>query len=163
MALIQIDHDSDKVGVNLPLNLILPDDLTHGGKPLEERKVLSRLHPKTISVQDDEVTFSHAWRNHQWHCMETLSFDLMQPQSIKDKAHAWLGKMTSIKDAGEKFRICYLVGEPQLEGSRRAFEQALNVLHKTPVEHEIVREHEAESFAAEVAREIAAHDAESGS
>jgi hypothetical protein len=130
-------------------------------KRLEERKVLSRLHPKTISVQDDEVTFSHAWKNHQWHCMETLSFDLMQPQSIREKAHSWLGKMTSIKDATEKFRVCYLVGEPQLEGSRRAFEQALNVLHKTPVEHEIIREHEAESFAAEVAKEIAAHDSES--
>ena len=130
-------------------------------KRLEERKVLSRLHPKTISVQDDEVTFSHAWKNHQWHCMETLSFDLMQPQSIREKAHSWLGKMTSIKDAMEKFRVCYLVGEPQLEGSRRAFEQALNVLHKTPVEHEIIREHEAESFAAEVAKEIAAHDSES--
>jgi len=130
-------------------------------KRLEERKVLSRLHSKTISVQDDEVTFSHAWKNHQWHCMETLSFDLMQPQSIREKAHSWLGKMTSIKDATEKFRVCYLVGEPQLEGSRRAFEQALNVLHKTPVEHEIIREHEAESFAAEVAKEIAAHDSES--
>jgi hypothetical protein len=130
-------------------------------KRLEERKVLSRLHPKTISVQDDEVTFSHAWKNHQWHCMETLSFDLMQPQSIREKAHSWLGKMTSIKDATEKFSVCYLVGEPQLEGSRRAFEQALNVLHKTPVEHEIIREHEAESFAAEVAKEIAAHDSES--
>jgi hypothetical protein len=130
-------------------------------KRLEERKVLSRLHPKTISVQDDEVTFSHAWKNHQWHCMETLSFDLMQPQSIREKAHSWLGKMTSIKDATEKFSVCYLVGEPQLERSRRAFEQALNVLHKTPVEHEIIREHEAESFAAEVAKEIAAHDSES--
>ena len=68
--------------------------------------------------------------------------------------------MTSIKDATEKFRICYLVGEPQLEGSRRAFERALNVLHKTPVAHEIVREHEAESFAATVAGQIAAHDEE---
>jgi len=132
-------------------------------KRLEEHRVLSRLHPKTISVQDDEVTFSHAWKNDQWHCMETLSFDLMQPQSIKDKAHAWLGKMTSIQGASDKFRVCYLVGEPQLEGSKRAFEQALNVLHKTPVEHEIVREHEAESFAAEVAKDIAAHDAASES
>ena len=35
------------------------------------------------------------------------------------------------------------MGEPQLEGSKRAFEQALNVLHKTPVEHQIVREYEA--------------------
>ena len=127
---------------------------------LEERHVLSRLQPKTIEVADDEVTFSHAWKNHQWHCMETLSFDLMQPQSIKDKAHSWLGRMTSIKDAREKFRICYLVGEPQLESSRRAFGQALNVLHKTPVEHEIVREHEAESFADMVAGQIAAHDQE---
>lgn len=131
-------------------------------KRLEERQVLSRLHPKTIAVEDDEVLFSHAWKNDQWHCMETLSFDLMQPQSIKDKAHSWLGKMTSIKDAGEKFRICYLVGEPQLESSRRAFEQALNVLHKTPVGHEIVREHEAESFAEDVAKQIAAHDVEIG-
>ncbi len=119
---------------------------------LEERHVLSRLHSKTIAVEDDEVTFPHAWKNQKWHCMETLSFDLMQPQSIKDKAHAWLGRMTSIKNAKEAFRVCYLVGEPQLEGIKRAFEQALNVLHKTPVDHEIVRERDAEGFADTVAR-----------
>ena len=44
MALLQIDLVSEKVGVNLPLNLILPDDLARGGKPLEERKVLYLLH-----------------------------------------------------------------------------------------------------------------------
>ncbi len=44
MALLQIDLVSEKVGVNLPLNLILPDDLVRGGKPLEERKVLYLLH-----------------------------------------------------------------------------------------------------------------------
>lgn len=129
-------------------------------KGFEERKVLSRLHPKVISVADDEVTFSHAWQNHQWHCMETVSFDLMQPQSIKDKAHNWLGRMTSIQNAPEQFCVYYLVGEPQQEGSRKAFDQALNVLHKTPVAHEIVREHEAESFAATMADKIAAHDEE---
>ena len=56
MALIQIDHDSDKVGVNLPLNLILPDDLTRGGKPLEERKVLYLLH----GLSDD----ASAWQRY---------------------------------------------------------------------------------------------------
>ena len=127
---------------------------------LEQRQVLSRFHPKTIAVEDDEVAFSHAWQNHQWHCMETLSFDLMQPQSIKDKAHSWLGRMTSIQNASESFRVYYLVGEPQLESSRGAFAQALNVLHKTPVEHEIVREHEAEDFAAGMAEKIAEHDGE---
>ena len=92
--------------------------------------------------------------------METLSFDLMQAQSIKDKAHSWLGRMTSVKDSPDKFRVYFLVGEPQLEGSKRAFEQALNVLHKTPVEHEIIRENEAEHFATEVAEKIASHDQE---
>jgi len=56
MALIQIDHDSDKVGVNLPLNMILPDDLAHGGKPLEERKVLYLLH----GLSDD----ASAWQRY---------------------------------------------------------------------------------------------------
>ncbi len=131
-------------------------------KGFEEKQILSRFGTKIIAVKDDEVEFSHAWQNQQWHCMETLSFDLMQPQSIKDKAHSWLGRMTSVKDSPDKFRVYFLVGEPQLEGSKRAFEQALNVLHKTPVEHEIVRENEAEHFAEEVAKKIAAHDKQLG-
>ena len=56
MALLQIDHNSEKVGVNLPLNLILPDDLTRGGKPLEERKVLYLLH----GLSDD----ASAWQRY---------------------------------------------------------------------------------------------------
>jgi hypothetical protein len=129
-------------------------------KVFEEKQILSRLGTKVIAVKDDEVEFSHAWKNQQWHCMETLSFDLMQPQSIKDKAHSWLGRLTSVKDSADKFRVYFLVGEPQQEGSKRAFEQALNVLHKTPVEHEIIRENEAKHFAAEVAEKIAEHDQE---
>ena len=126
---------------------------------LETRMVLSRFGPKTISVADDEVVFSHAWQNQKWHCLETVSFDLMQPQSIKDKAHAWLGRITSIREAREPFKLYYLVGEPHLERSRRAFEQALNVLHKTPVTHEIVREEEADSFAASMADQVSSHEA----
>jgi len=127
-------------------------------KRFEEKQILSRFGTKIIAVQDDEVEFTHAWKNQQWHCMETLSFDLMQPQSIKDKAHSWLGRMTSVKDSPDKFRVYFLVGEPQLEASKRVFEQALNVLHKTPVDHEIIRENEAEHFAAEVARRMSEHD-----
>jgi hypothetical protein len=127
-------------------------------KGFEERQILARLGPKVITVQDDEVEFSHAWKNQQWHCMETLSFDLQQSQSIKDKAHSWLGRVTSVKDSDDKFQVYFLVGEPQQEGSKRAFEQALNVLHKTPVQHAIIRENEANDFAAEVAKKIAEHD-----
>ncbi len=129
-------------------------------KGFEEKKILSRLRPKVIAVPDDEITFNHAWKNHQWHCMESVSFDLMQPQSIKDKAHNWLGRITSVKDSKEDFSVYFLVGEPRQDGSRRAFDNALNVLHKTPVPHEIIRENEAEHFAVEMAEKVAAHDAE---
>lgn len=129
-------------------------------KGFEEKRILSRLHPKVIAVQDDEITFDHAWKNHQWHCLESISFDLMQAKNIRDKAHNWLGRITSVKETEEDFRVYFLVGEPQLDTSRRAFEQALNVLHKAPIAHDIIRENEAEHFAADMAEKIAAHDAE---
>ena len=56
MTLLHIDHVFEKVGVNLPLNVILPDDLTPGGKPLEERKVLYLLH----GLSDD----ASAWQRY---------------------------------------------------------------------------------------------------
>ena len=84
----------------------------------------------------------------------------MQAPSIREKAHAWLGRMTSLKDAQEPFRVYYLVGEPQLEGSKKAFDQALAILDKTPVSHEIIRESEATSFAERMAKDIAEHDRE---
>lgn len=129
-------------------------------KQFEERKILSRFAPKVIAVEDDDVEFEHSWKNQQWHCLESLSFDLQQPQSIKDKAHSWLGRVTSIQAAREKFKVYYLVGQPQFDRSKRAFEQALNILHKTPVEHEIIQEDEADHFAQEINSKIEEHEKE---
>jgi hypothetical protein len=62
-----------------------------------------------------------------------------------------------------EFAVYYLVGEPQLEKSKRSFEQALNTLHMTPVKHEIVREHEAADFSRQMEEKIEAHDRETES
>lgn len=132
-------------------------------KGFEEKRILARLQPKVIAVQDDEVTFDHAWMNKKWHCIEPVSFDVVEAKTIKNKAHSWLGRITSIKDAKEEFRVYFLVGEPQIDGNRKAFEQALNVLNKVPVPHDFIRENEAEDFAANMAEKIAAHDAETNS
>jgi len=56
VTLLHIDHVFERVGVNLPLNVILPDDLARGGKPLEERKVLYLLH----GLSDD----ASAWQRY---------------------------------------------------------------------------------------------------
>src|SRR5512139_505594 len=44
MALIRIDHVPESVGVNLPLNIILPDPGKMGDVPVARRKVLYLLH-----------------------------------------------------------------------------------------------------------------------
>ena len=54
MTLLQINHVSQNVGVNLPLNLILPDD--YEAQPLEQCKVLYLLH----GLSDD----ASAWQRY---------------------------------------------------------------------------------------------------
>jgi hypothetical protein len=123
-------------------------------KNLEVRHVLKHLQPKKIVVQDDEVEFQHAWKNGVWHCLEPLSFDLSSPESIRRKAHEWLGQIQSVKDASDEFKLYLLLGEPQQETLRPAFDNAVSILRKVPVQNEIVREENASAFSERFAREI---------
>ena len=123
-------------------------------KNLEVRHVLKHLQPKKVVVQDDDVEFQYAWKNGVWHCLEPLSFDLSSPDSIRRKAHEWLGQIQSVKDATERFKLYLLLGEPQQEVLKPAFENAVSILGKVPVEKEIVREQNAAAFSEQFAREI---------
>src|SRR6266404_2302575 len=53
----------------------------------------------------DEVEFEYAWKNEQWHCLKPLSFNLTAAESIREKAHRWLGQITSVKDTKETFKV----------------------------------------------------------
>jgi hypothetical protein len=125
---------------------------------LETRHVLRYLQPKKIAVQDDEVEFDYAWKNQQWHCLEPLSFDLTAAESIREKAHRWLGQITSVKDAKDRFKVYLLLGEPQLDKLKPAFDNALSILNKIPVEKELIREREATRFSEQFSDEVEAHE-----
>lgn len=124
---------------------------------LEAQHVLDHLQPKKIAVQDDEVEFRYAWKNGVWHCLEPLSFDLSAADSIREKAHRWLGQILSVKDAPEKFKVYLLLGDPQLEILKPAFNNAVSILRKLPVDKEIVCERNAGEWSEHFAREMAAH------
>jgi hypothetical protein len=124
---------------------------------LERRHLLKYLQPKKISVQDDEVQFQYAWKNGIWHCLEPLSFDLSSPDSIREKAHKWLGQLVSVKDARERFKVYLLLGEPQLEALRPAFDKAVSILRRLPVASEVVCEASASDFSEKFAHEIETH------
>jgi hypothetical protein len=127
-------------------------------RDLESRHVLQHFQPKKITVQDDEVEFRYAWKNGVWHCLEPVSLDLSVAESIREKAHRWLGQLTSVKDAPERFKVYLLLGQPQQQALQAAYDNAVSILRKLPVEKEIVRETDAAEFSERFAREIQSHE-----
>lgn len=124
---------------------------------LEERRPLEHFQSRKITVQDDEFEFEHAWKNGVWHCFEPLSFDLAAADTIRDKAHRWLGQIASLQGAADPFKVYLLVGAPQQEQLRPAFVNAMGILRKIPGEKEVVLEQDAPALAARIADEVASH------
>jgi hypothetical protein len=52
--------------------------------------------------------------------------DLLDSESILDKANRWLGRATNLKDSAEQFHLWMLIGEPRIEKLRPAYAKALN-------------------------------------
>jgi hypothetical protein len=123
-------------------------------EPMERRKLTEHLIPKRIVAPNYEYEFQHSWKNGAWHLYEPISFDLIEPSSILDKANRWVGRVVSLLDSKEDFRMHLLLGEPQDERLKTTFTKAQNILNKMPGSKELIRESDAEEFADEVAREI---------
>ena len=123
-------------------------------------KMAAKLSEKTIETKDYQYDFHLAWKNDIWHLYEPVSFDLVDPNSIREKANRWLGRGVALDDAREKFKIHFILGEPRQPGTKEAFENALHLLQKIPGQKQLVRENEVEHFAEHVTAEIVSHDAE---
>jgi hypothetical protein len=128
-------------------------------KPFKARlqQAAEKLHEKRIVAKDYEYDFHYAWQNSIWHLYEPVSFDLVDPGSIVEKANRWLGRGVALSDSKERFKIHFLLGEPQQPGTEKAFVNAKHLLEKIPGETELVSEGNVEQFADTVAAEIAGH------
>jgi hypothetical protein len=128
-------------------------------KPFRARlgKALEKLKTKRIEAKDYQYEFRFAWQNSMWHLYEPVLFDLMDPNSIREKGVPWYGRGAALQEAREKFKIHFLLGEPRQPGTKDAFQNALHLLSKIPGEKEIVREHDIETLAEHVAEEVANH------
>jgi len=129
-------------------------------KPFKTRlgRTAEKLAEKKIETKDYQYDFRFAWKNEIWHLYEPVSFDLVDPGSIREKANKWLGRGHALHDAREKFKIHFLLGEPRQDETKKAFENALHLLSKIPGHKQLVREDELEQFTEHVAEEIGSHD-----
>ena len=126
-------------------------------EPLERRSVLSTLTPKRISAPDYEYQFRAAWKNEAWHVYEPVSLDLVEPNSLLEKANRWAGRSMNLAESLEPFRMHLLIGGPQDARLEPTFVKAQNILRKMPGNPELILESDAESFAADLEREMALH------
>jgi len=126
-------------------------------KPLEEKQVITCLKPKRIMAPNYEYEFKHTRKNEVWHAYEPVSFDLMESNSILDKANTWMGRLTNLGDSNEKFKSHLLLGGPSDPKLQTTFTKAQNILNKTPGRPELVKESEAEDFAESLRQEIKQH------
>lgn len=125
--------------------------------PLERRQVIKYLRPKRIVAPDYDYEFTRARKNEVWHAYEPISFDLAETDSIKDKANRWLGRVTTLADSKEKFRLHLLLGSPRESKLQKAYVQAKNILNKMPDKPQFIEENDAEHFADALKKEIDEH------
>jgi hypothetical protein len=127
-------------------------------KDLEKRNLLGFFEAKSITGKDDEINFPFAWKNGIWHCIEPISFDLTAPDSIRDKAHKWLGQITSVTDSTDKFKVYLVLAKPKQENLSAAFEKAKSILEKSPVASEIYEEDDISVLVDKLSLQVAAHN-----
>lgn len=125
---------------------------------LEERHIELELQPKVIRGGDDEIVFQHAWKNGAWHVYQPLSLDLADADNIYSKAHRWLGQLTSLShDNAEPFQPHFIVGAPSDRHLAPAYERAIRILQKAPLEVEVYEETEIDRLVDQIEDELRSH------
>jgi hypothetical protein len=127
-------------------------------RELRQRNVLHRLQEKVLAVGELRHRFERAWQPTDGHLrlFQPLSFDLLEPSDIVEKAVRWGALIHHLRAADPGFFIYFLLGRPS-EGPHyfKAFQQARKALNEDDGDRkELVPEEEAPKFAAEVEREI---------
>ena len=142
----------------VPAHKRTDDEVRRGfSRALENRQISNFFVEKTIQGKDDEIKFESAWKNGVWHCIEPISFDLGAPDAIRDKAHRYLGQLTSISDTSEAFKVYLILGKPTNEALLPAFDQAVQILRKIKADSEILGESETDQLADRFQSQISAH------
>lgn len=124
---------------------------------LTEEKVSRVLQPKTFVAEGFELKFEHSFKNERWHILEPVSLDYAKVEGIRNKVSRLLGDATALRDHPELGKLYVLLGPPRLKEHREDYDRAKRLLHKMPVEHELVEESQAERFAKSLAKYMRQH------
>jgi hypothetical protein len=117
-------------------------------KPLREYSIYNYLKPHKIAAKDYEYEFKYAIKNDSWRTLEPVSFDMEDHQAMLDKANKWFGRVFNLQESEERFKLYFLIGEPEDDQLKNSYLKAENIINKIVkhYKHELVKEREAEEF-----------------
>lgn len=129
-------------------------------RELRQRNVLARMQEKTLTVGELRHRFENAWQPQGGYLrlFQALSFDLLLPSDIVEKAVRWSALIRQLRKADADFLIYLILGRPSGQGhSQKAFNQAYEALNEeTGDRKKLFPEEEAPSFVDAVEKEIKA-------
>ncbi|MGH7867669.1 MAG: hypothetical protein ACREP9_08585 [Candidatus Dormibacteraceae bacterium] len=123
--------------------------------------MLHMLQEKVLTVGELRHRFDNAWQpvDSYLRLYQPLSFDLVDPSKIVEKAIHWNGLVRQLRKRYQDFYIYLLLGRPSDDsdgGRLRAFQQAYEALGEDRDRKELVPEEEAPRFGETVEKEIKA-------
>ena len=124
-------------------------------KAFAPEALASRIQEHEIVAPLASHTFKHAWKNGIWNVYETLSFDLLDTDSIEKKAHTWFGRSVHLAQSPDRPKIHFLLGKPELASNARAYGNAKDIL-SSERQVSLIEEDEAVNFAVSLQTQILA-------
>ncbi|MGH2637669.1 MAG: DUF3037 domain-containing protein [Rhabdochlamydiaceae bacterium] len=128
-----------------------------------KKQLLDKLTEHTLRAPDYVRVFDNAWKNERWHFAEPLSLDLLDKESIIDKAHRWFGRIESLKKGNEDFKVHFLVGLPRGSKLVEAAKNAEHILSGAGKSVELIQETDVAPLVKEIEQDLAAHSSDNSS
>lgn len=107
-------------------------------KRLSNRALSQAVQPQKIESKNYHYEFKGSFTNGKLNVLEPISFDLIDPSSILEKANTWVGRLSTLGRSND-FVFNGILASPSFKGRLNEFERAVGMLRAhDKVKHLIV-------------------------
>jgi len=117
------------------------------------------LTSHSVKTKNDQLNFDYAWKNGDWNCYQSISFNLKRKDSIKNKVYKWdgiLNELATTKEVLEVYLLTYLPKHHQ-NGLKEFIKRKLDEKEVGTARVRLVTENEIDDFIIEIKRDLEKH------
>jgi len=124
----------------------------------DEHNISPYLIERTVQTKYSEITFEHSWQNGHLNFFESVNFDLVREDNIKNKVRRWAGQIDELRTVEEDLHLYLLTKMPEENADMMAYIKSFLTDKSSPhLKVEIVTLSDIELVTAALEKEIANH------